>query len=136
MITAGLRSPLGRLKDCGRGCGDEAEFLQRTILDVGVTSREEAELLLGAGPGLAADPGWCEALTRLIADFAIRHSCQDGKVTGEVSHWLVGALDAAELDGLALEIAYTVVEEAREVDEALLAFILRGRQRAPEGLAA
>jgi hypothetical protein len=114
----------------------EARLLQRTVLDVGVASREEAELLLDAGRGLEADPDWREALTRLIVDFAVWRCCPDGKLTGEASRWLAGALDAAELDGLALEIAYTVVEEAREVDEALLTFILRGRQRAPEGLAA
>jgi hypothetical protein len=136
MIKVDLRRFMDRLIDCGRIGTDDAKMLQRTVLAGGVASRQEAELLLAVGHKLESDPGWREALTRLIVDFAVQHSCPDGRVTGEVSRWLAGALDAADLDGTALDIAYAVVEEAREVDEALLTFILRGRQRAPQGLAA
>lgn len=136
MIKADLRRFVDRLIDCGRIGAEDARILQRIILGGGVASREEAELLLAVGREFETDPSWREALTRLIVDFAVRRSSPDGRVTGEVSSWLARALDAADLDGTALGIAYAVVEEAREVDEALLMFILRGRQRAPQELAA
>jgi hypothetical protein len=115
---------------------DDLNRLQRTILASGISSREEVEALLALGRSLDGDPRWREVLTALIVDFVVWNSQPRGIVTAAACRWLAAALDATDQPETALHIAYAVVEEAHTVDEALLTFILRGRQRPPQGLAA
>jgi hypothetical protein len=101
-----------------------------------LTSRCEAEALLALDHALPADASWGDALVALMVDFLVWGSRPTGKVTADDASWLSAALDVGTPTETAMRIAYAVVEEAEQIDEALLAFILRGRQKAPQSRAA
>jgi hypothetical protein len=136
MIKADLRGFVDRVTDQGYFGPDDLRHLQGDILADGIASRGEVEALLALGRNLDGDLLWREAVTAPIVDFVVRGAHPTGTVNAETSRWLASALDAADLPDMALHIAYAVVEAADAVDEALLIFILRGRQRVPQGLAA
>ncbi len=135
MIKADLHRFMDHVISHRRIGPDDVVELRHFILPKGVTSRAEAEALLSLDRYLDADASWREALIRLIVDFVVWGSRPAGVVTAGTTRWLAAALDA-DLTDTALEIAYTVVDEAREVDESLLSLILRGRQRPPSRVAA
>jgi hypothetical protein len=136
MIKADLCRFMDRVIDERCIGPEDLHQLKRTILANGITSREEAEALLALGRSLEGDPRWREVLTALMVDYVVWGSQPKGIVTAPTCRWLAAALDAADQPETAMQIAYAVVEEAYAVDEALLTFILRGRQRPPQVLAA
>jgi hypothetical protein len=136
MIKAHLRDYIERVLAAKRISGEDVIDLQRNVLPDGVMCRNEADALLALDRTLDADATWSDALTALLVDYVVWGSRPTGKVTQEDAHWLVASLDVGTPTPTALKIAYAVAEEAEQVDEALLAFILRGRRQGARVLAA
>jgi hypothetical protein len=136
MIKSQLRDYMERVIDAKQICAGDVKDLQRNVLRDGLTSRDEAEALLALDHALPADASWSDALVALMVDFVVWGSRPTGKVTADDASWLSAALDVGTPTETAMRIAYAVVEEAEQIDEALLAFILRGRQKAPQTRAA
>jgi hypothetical protein len=136
MIKSQLRDYIERVVDAKGICAEDVKDLQRNVLRDGLTSRSEAEALLALDRLLPAHASWSDALLALMVDFLVWGSRPTGQVTAEDASWLTAALDVGTPTDTALRIAYAVVEEAEQIDEGLLAFILRGRQKAPQTRAA
>lgn len=136
MINSHLGEFIDRVTDNARITADDVKQLRRTVLENGISSRREAEALLALDRIVEADASWGEALADLMVDFVVWGARPTGYVTAEDARWLSMALDGGGPTETALRIAYAVVEEAQQVDEALLTFILRGRQRVARPLAA
>ncbi len=131
MINPSLDLFAATLIEAARIRSGDVKRLQRDILPDGISSRAEAELLLRLDQSVRrADPAFSAWLVAAMADFVVWGSRPTGVVTAEATRWLAAALDAADLTETALHIAYAVVEEAHDLDEALLTFILRRRQYA------
>jgi hypothetical protein len=136
MIKSQLRDYMERVIDAKQICAEDVKDLQRNVLRDGLTSRCEAEALLALDRSLPAHASWSDALLALVVDFLVWGSRPTGRVTADDAGWLCAALDVGTPTDTALRIAYAVVEEAEQIDEALLDFILRGRQKAPHTQAA
>jgi hypothetical protein len=136
MIKAQLRDFMEHVVDSKMISRDDVAHLQRNILEDGISCREEAEALLALDRTVAADESWGEVLTHLMVDFVVWGARPTGYVTADDAKWLASLLDAGGPTDNALRIAYAIVDEAQQVDEALLGVILRGRQQATRVLAA
>ena len=136
MIKAQLREYMERVIEAKQISADDVRDLQRNVLEDGLTSRAEADALLALDRSLPADESWGDVLVALMVDYVVWGTRPTGKVTAEDGEWLSGALEVGTPTPTALRIAYAVAEEAEQIDESLLAFILRGRQREARILAA
>lgn len=136
MINSDLRDFIERVIENQRISERDVKVLQRDVLPDGFNSREDAEALVALDRVIDADDSWAEALCTLMVDFVVWGARPTGHVTGTDALWLAAVLEVGVPTERALRIAYAIVEEAQQVDEALLSFILRGRQRAPRELAA
>ena len=136
MIKAQLCEYIDRVTEAKQITAEDVQDLQRRVLPDGLTTRLEAEALLALDRSLAAHASWAEAVTGLVVDFVLWGSRPTGIVTADDASWLAAALEVGTPSETALRIAYSVAEEAESVDEVLLCFILRGRQKAPTSAAA
>ena len=136
MIKTQLRDYMERVIEAKQIGADDVRELQRNVLEDGLTSRAEAEALLALDRSLPAHESWREALVALMVDFVVWASRPTGKVTADEGEWLVAALEVGTPMPTAMRIAQAVADEAEQIDEPLLAFILRGRQRGSRTLAA
>lgn len=136
MIKAQLREFMEKALDDKMISQDDVAHLLRSVLENGISCREEAEAVVALDGAVASDASWGEALTQLMVDFVVWGARPTGYVTAEDARWLASLLDARGPTDNGMRIAYAIVDEAQQVDEALLAFILRGRQHTGRVLAA
>ena len=107
------------------GFGD-LRRLQRDILPDGITTRDEAEVLIALDRAIERiDKAWTEALVARVTRFVVWASDPPGTVDEEASAWLLAAL-ACGRSKTALAITREVVREAYDVDDALLGFATSG----------
>ena len=105
------------------------------MLEDGLISREDAETLLALDRTFDAHESWG---MRSSPDGRLRRVGRrpTGAVTREDARWLAAALELGGPTETAMRIAYAVLDEAQTTDEALVDFIMRGRQPAKKTLAA
>jgi hypothetical protein len=136
MITAQLRDYIDRVIAAKQISADDVRELQRRVLENGLASRHEAEALLALDRALPTDESWGDALVALMLDFVVWGSRPTGRITAEDARWLAVALEVDAPSETALRIARAIIDEAEEVDEALISLVLRARRTVPQGLAA
>jgi hypothetical protein len=130
MIKSQLRDFIERVVDARLISQDDVRFLVETVLDDGIGSRDEAEALLSIGCALPAPESFHAVVSALVVDFVVWGSRATGVVAKDEAAWLAATLDAEGPNPTGMRIAEAVAAEAEEVDEALVSFILRGRQAA------
>ena len=99
--------------------------LQRDVLPDGISSREEAELLLRLdGQVTRADEAWADWLVTGITDFVVWGERPTGAVEGEAALWLKSLLNATDAPTKAARrIAREIRREAEQVAEPLRSYI-------------
>ena len=117
MITLQLREYVGRLVDAQEITAGDVKDLQRHVLEDGISTREEAEVLVALDRLLPAHESWRDALVTLMVDFVVWGTRPTGKVGGDEARWLAEVFDmslqadtaaaimsaiAAETDGMAV----------------------------------
>ena len=108
--------------------------LRRDVLPGGITTREEAEVLLRLDRIERLDAEWTAYLAEAVAKFVISASGPDG-IDHDISAWLAVLLSAAQ-PRTAAAIVRVIQRESHQVDEDLAAFTRRPAKRAiraPEG---
>jgi hypothetical protein len=99
------------------GFGD-LRRLQRDILPDGITSREEAEILIALDRAIAkVDKGWTEYLVGAVKEFVVWRLPPEGAIDPETSEWLVSHLSADRPTRTALAILRAVEAGARPAEE-------------------
>lgn len=95
--------------------------MRRDVLPDGVTSREEAELLIRLDRQVTrVDGAWIEWLTSAIVEFAVWSERPTGRVEGEAARWLAKELlREGPLSKAGRRIAREVQIEAEDVSEPL-----------------
>jgi hypothetical protein len=108
--------------------------LQRDILPDGLSSREEAELLIRLdGRVRRADEAWTDWLVASVVEFAVWGERPSGTVVGEAAVWLAALLSGSgPLTKAARRIVREVRLEADRVEEPLTSLAPEGGC-APEG---
>ncbi len=99
--------------------------LQRDVLPEGISSREEAELLLRLDGQVArADAAWTDWLVGAITDFVVWGERPTGAVESEAALWLKNLLNATGAPTKAARrIAREIRHEAEQVAEPLRSYI-------------
>jgi hypothetical protein len=136
MLKSNLSEFVDRVNDNKHIAADDVKVLLRSVLEDGLISREDAETLLALDRTFASDESWADALVPLMVDHVVWGARPTGAVTTEKARWLAAALELGGPTDTAMRIAYAVVDEAQTTDEALIDFIMRGRQTAKKTLAA
>jgi hypothetical protein len=97
--------------------------LQRNVLPHGVSTREEAELLIRLDGQVArADGAWIDWLVPAIVDFVVWGERPTGAVVGEAAEWLNDLLVATGPTKAARRIAREIRREAERVEEPMVSF--------------
>lgn len=111
----------------------DVDLLRREILEDGLSSREEADVLIALDRAVARkDPSWAEYLVASVVEFAVWTARPTGCVEQDAARWLATSLSCGGgPTETAVKIAFEVVKEAQQVDETLLAFVMRASQRRP-----
>jgi hypothetical protein len=105
--------------------------LRRDVLPNGITSREEAEVLLGLDQIERLDDEWPAYLTEAVVAFVASGS-DPGGIERDTATWLTTLLSAAQPQ-TAAAIIRAIQCEGHWVDEALAGFMKRpGRRVMPE----
>jgi hypothetical protein len=99
--------------------------LQRDVLPTGARSREEIEVLLTLDSIERVDGGWPEYLARVVTEYVISTSEPCGLVDAATAAWLVPILSEARPKTAAV-VLRSIMSEAHQVDETLVAFVRRG----------
>lgn len=128
MIQSQLREFIAHVDRTHRITSEDVGHLADLLLEDGLRSREEAEALLALDRTVPAETGWADLLRALVVDFVVWGARPTGSVTRDDAVWLAAALDADAPTTRALRIAEAVADEADQVDESLVTFILRERQ--------
>jgi hypothetical protein len=136
MIKSSLSQFVDRVSHNRHIAADDVKVLLRSVLEDGLISREEAETLLALDRTFDAHESWGDALVTLVVDYVVWGARPTGSVTAEDARWLAAALEFDGPTETGMRIAYAVVDEAQTTDEALVDFIMRGRQLAKKTLAA
>ena len=115
MNNTTLQRFAGKIAQRGRITFGDVCRLQRDILLDGVSTREEAELLIRLDGQVArADGSWVNWLTASITDFVVWGERPTGVVDREAAEWLEGLLATS---GMATKAARRIaIEVRREAD--------------------
>jgi hypothetical protein len=121
MIYTSLRNFVDRASEKKRiGFGD-VRRLARDILPDGITSRDEADLLMALDRTVTkVDPAWADWLTAAMVDFAVWAARPTGYIDAEAAAWLNAALAGDGASKRAAEILREIAREAEGVDTTLI----------------
>ena len=109
----------------------DVQKLRRDILPDGISSREDAEILIALDhDATSVDVTWDDFLVEAMVDFVVWTSRPTGYVDVATTDWLIASLNGNDGPaGAAMRIVFEIIREAEHVDEALLIFALRSAQR-------
>jgi hypothetical protein len=99
--------------------------LQRDVLPTGATSRKEVQVLLSLDWIERVDRDWPRYLAMTVSEFVLSTADPPGVISGEAAAWLAAAL-ADTRPKTAAVVLRSVMSEAHQVDETLVAFVRKG----------
>src|SRR5215207_230519 len=89
MINSSLQIFANKVQEAGRISFGDVKRLQRDILPDGISSREEADLLLTLEPTVGqADRAFADWLVAMVVDFVVWGMRPTGTVDAETAAWL------------------------------------------------
>ena len=125
MTKVSLSEFAGKLREKNRITFADSQRLQRDILPDGISSRDEAEILIGLDRAIArAYAGWSRFLVVALVDFVVWGDRPTGIVTEDTARWLAAALTGASgtpSPRSARLIAREIAEEAQAFENDALA---------------
>ena len=114
-----------KARTCNRLLYGDLRRLQRDVLPTGATSREEVEVLLSLDRIERVDRDWPRYLALTVSEFVLSTADPPGVISGEAAAWLAAAL-ADTRPKTAAVVLRSIMSEAHQVDEALVAFVRKG----------
>ena len=132
MVKAALRDFADRALVTKSVSADDVARLRRDVLPTGLMCRDEADLLIALDRAVATDRAWEEYLIAEVVEFVVWVCRPTGIVDAETARWLTTTLGCGRgSTDTAMRIAFATVKEADQVDEALLAFVMRRSKHGP-----
>ena len=93
MINLSLQVFCDRIVAAGRITADDVQALTRHVLPEGLTSRDEADMLIALDRVVAAtDTAFGDYLVTAVVDFAVWGERPTGYIDAEIARWLVASL--------------------------------------------
>jgi hypothetical protein len=105
---------------------DDVRLLKRDLLPHGITTREEADILISVDRAIAATcPEWPDYLVASVVDFVVWTSRPTARIDHDKARWLLASLRAGVgPTENAVRIAYECVREADFIDESMSIFLM------------
>lgn len=127
MIKNSLRDFVDLILEQGSLGADDVRRLQREVLADGISTREEADVLIALDRAVAIqDAVWEPYLVAAVVQFAVWTSRPTGYIDADAARWLTTTLGCGSgPTERAARIASEVVREAEQVHETLLTFVLQ-----------
>lgn len=119
-MTETLAQIAAEIESRGRIFFADVRRLSRDILPEGVTSREEAEILIHLDRIVRrTDRAWGDWLVAVMVDFVVWSERPTGVVNEDAAMWLSATLDVPRPSRHARRIVEAIVAEAERVHESL-----------------
>lgn len=127
MIKTSLHSFAERIVEARAISAEDVTLLQRDILADGISSREEADVLIALDRVSRNNhASWETFLVSAVVDFAVWGARPTGYIDQDIGRWLAASLACGiGPTPTASRVAFEIVKEAQSVDDALLAFAMR-----------
>ena len=120
MIKSSLQAFASNVQKAGRISFGDVKRLQRDILPDGISSREEAELLLTLDQAVSrSDRSFADWLVAMMVDFVVWGMRPTGTIDAETAAWLAPYLAGSGVTETTRRLAQELVREAEHVDDAL-----------------
>ena len=130
MVSKSLREFIAHTEEDRRIRFGDLKRLQRDILPARITTREEAEMLIGLDRTIErADRDWSAYLIRTVKDFVVWGMNPSGSVDRDKAEWLIEVLSRSGVTRTGRIIAREVAWVASPVNEALIALASVSRRR-------
>lgn len=131
MITEKLHLFCNRVLAAKRIGAEQVAELRHDILVDGLRTREDVDVLVALDRAVPdAHPKWAEYLVPAVVEFVVWTCRPTGIVDRDSARWLSTSLGCGGgPTETAARIAFEVVRESQQVDEALLAFTLSALRR-------
>ena len=127
MINSSLQAFASTVQKAGRISFGDANRLRRDILPDGISSREEAELLLALDQTtIRADRAFAEWLVAMMVDFVVWGMRPTGTIDAETAAWLAPYLAGSGVTKTTRRLARELVAEADHAGTALPSPALHG----------
>ena len=121
MINSSLQSFANNVQAAGRISFGDVKRLQRDILPDGISSRDEAELLLTLEQSVErADRAFVDWLVVAMVDFVVWGMRPTGIVDANTAAWLAPFLSGSEATAMTCRLVHELTREAEHIDPALL----------------
>lgn len=126
MIKNSLRTMIDQILEKRLISDDDVRLLQRDILPNGPVTIEDVDVLIALDRAVPrAVDRWADYLVASVVDHVVWASRPTGYVDAATARWLVASLTAGSgPTPNAVRIAFEIVREAEQVDEALTAFVM------------
>jgi hypothetical protein len=122
MDTDRLRQAADDIIGRGRIAFADVRRLRRDILPDGISSREEAEILIRLDQDTSrSDRAWTEFFVSELVDFVVWAERPTGIVDEEAAKWLSDALERGRATRSCRALVHAIVREAERVHESLSA---------------
>jgi hypothetical protein len=120
MINSSLQAFANKALKAGRISFGNVNRLRRDILPDGISSREEAELLLTLDQAVSrSDRSFADWLVATMVDFVVWGMRPTGTIDAETAAWLAPYLAGSGVSKTTRHLAQELVREAEHVDDAL-----------------
>ena len=130
MVSTSLREFIALTERDRRIRFGDLKRLERDILPARITTREEAEMLIGLDRTIErADRDWSAYLIRTVKDFVVWGMSPSGSVDRDKAEWLIEALSLGGATRTGRIIAREVACTAWPVSDALIAFASVSKRR-------
>src|SRR5215210_4654157 len=127
MINSSLQTFANKVQAAGRISFGDVKRLQRDILPDGISSREEADLLLTLEQTVSrADRAFADWLVALVVDFVVWGMRPTGTVDAETAAWLTPFLVGQRTTKTMRHLARELAAEAEQGGTALPSPALNG----------
>ena len=121
MINSSLRVFACRVQAAQRISLSDVQHLQRDVLPDGISSREEAELLLALDQAVSrADRSFGDWLAAMLVDFVVWGTRPTGSIDADTAAWLVRFVASPKLTRTMRRLAQELAREAEHLNVELL----------------
>ncbi len=120
MINSSLRAFAATVQQAGCISSDDAQRLQRDLFPNGISSRDEAELLLTLDRTVGrADPAFADWLVAMLVDLVVWGTRPTGRIDADTAAWLMPFIAGPSPTRTMRRLARDLAHETGDGDDAL-----------------
>lgn len=129
MISISVEQFCNHAVSAGTISAEDLNVLKREVIPDGITTREEADLLIALERAVPASGDFADYLVAMVVDFVVWGERSTGYVDREAAAWLSATISGRNGPSpVGARIAQEIVKEAQGSAEALTAFALEANR--------